>query len=198
MAQLIGLGGYAFSGKDAFADVLEKHGWYKTYMSRYLRKSLEVLNPVVGHNAFGEDIRFAELIEKHGYEIAKENAEVRRLLQVLGTEVGRELYHKDFWLDLCFNDVNRELHRGNDVVVTGIRYPNELQMVNSFGGKNVWVSRPGHSAVNTHSSDNTLAMDHFDYVFDNNGTLADLEQSVPKFVGYVMEIPTGKQIDAED
>ena len=190
MANLIGLGGYAYSGKDAFADVLEGLGWYKTYMSKYLRQSLEVLNPIIGYDVLtGEVTRFKDAIDQLGYEEAKTKAEVRRLLQVFGTEVGRELYAQDFWLDLCFKDVDREMRNGNDVVVTGIRYHNELKMINKFGGKSVWVSRPGHAAINGHSSDNTLKMEDFDHIFDNNGTLADLDHAVPEFVRVEMDIP---------
>lgn len=190
MSYLIGLGGYAFSGKDAFADVLVKHGWYKTYMSKWLRKSLEVLNPIIGQD-MATYLRFSDVVNELGYEEAKKIPEVRRLLQALGTEVGRNLYDEDFWLDLCFRDVISEMHKGNDVVVTGIRYKNELEKIRSIGGKSVWVSRPGFAAVNEHSSDNSLVPQDFDYSFDNNGELNDLMSSVPRFVGYGMDIPTG-------
>lgn len=189
MSNLIGLGGYAYAGKDAFADVLEKRNWYKTYMSKYLRQSLEILDPVVGVDDYGNPVRFAETIRTHTYEGAKEIPEVRRLLQMLGTDVGRELYGKDFWLDLCFSEVVRELRHEHDVVVTGIRYHNELKRIEALGGKSVWVSRPGRAPVNSHSSDNTLGMDDFDYIFDNNGTLLDLDRAVPAFVKSVMDIP---------
>lgn len=183
MSSLIGLGGYVYSGKDAFADVLENRlGWYKTYMSKALRESLEVLNPWVAFDTKGRLIRFAELVKELGYEKAKEFPEVRALLQRMGTEVGRKLWNEDFWVDLCFDDAIKHLERGKPTVVTGIRYPNELKVIQNLGGTSVWVSRPGYSAVNAHSSDNSLVEEDFDFIFKNDGTLEDLDDKVPEFL----------------
>ena len=183
MGHLIGLGGYAYAGKDAFADVLEKNlGWYKTYMSKALRESLETLNPIVGLDVRDHVLRFKEAIEILGYEEAKKLPEVRALLQRMGTEVGRKLWSEDFWVDLCFKDAVKQLEAGRNVVITGIRYPNELFAVESLSGTSVWVTRPENYAVNDHSSDNSLTSEDFDYTFKNEGTLEDLETTVPEFL----------------
>lgn len=183
MGKLIGLGGYAYAGKDAFADVLEQDlGWYKTYMSKALRQSLEVLDPIVD-TFLGRPVRFSEAINAHGYEEAKKNPEVRALLQRMGTEVGRKLWNDNFWVDLCFGDVADKLMMKNrNVVVTGIRYPNELHRIQNLSGVSIWITRPGYLAVNEHSSDNTLCPDDFDHTFSNHGTLEDLKVTVPEFI----------------
>jgi hypothetical protein len=184
MSALIGLGGYAYSGKDAVADVLENDlGWFKTYMSKALRQSLEVLNPIVATDDRGYFLRFKEVIDKYGYEKAKERREIRALLQRMGTEVGRKLWNENFWLDICFGEVaDQMLMKGRNVVVTGIRYPNEMARIQNMGGITVWVSRPGYVAVNEHSSDNSLDLSEFDHIFNNDGTLEDLKVSVAQFV----------------
>lgn len=185
MTTVIGLGGYAYSGKDAFADILEQElDWYKTYMSKALRECLEVLNPIIEHDFLDDKfVRFGDLISQVGYEKAKENKEVRALLQRMGTEVGRKLWNENFWVDLCFSDVADKLMRKcRNVVVTGIRYHNELNRISTFSGVSIWVDRPGYSAVNEHSSDNTLTKWDFDYVFTNSGTLEDLKTTVPAFL----------------
>ena len=183
MGNLIGLGGYAYAGKDAFADVLEKNlGWYKTYMSKALRESLETLNPIVGLDVRDHILRFKEAIEILGYEEAKKLPEVRALLQRMGTEVGRKLWSEDFWVDLCFKDAVKQLEAGRNVVITGIRYPNELFAIQSLSGTSVWVTRPENHAVNEHSSDNSLTPEDFDYTFKNEGTLEDLDTTVQEFL----------------
>ena len=186
MGNLIGLGGYAYSGKDAFADVLEKNlGWYKTYMSKALRESLEVLNPIVDMDFYTGSVkitRFKDIVDLLGYEKAKENREVRALLQRMGTEVGRKMFSEDFWLDLCFKDAVKQLEAGRNVVITGIRYPNELFAIQSLSGTSVWITRPENHAVNEHSSDNSLTPEDFDYTFKNEGALEDLETTVPEFL----------------
>lgn len=186
MTNLIGLGGYAYAGKDAFADVLEKNlGWYKTYMSKALRESLEVLNPIIDMDFYTGSVkitRFKDIVDLLGYEKAKENREVRALLQRMGTEVGRKMFSEDFWLDLCFKDAVKQLEAGRNVVITGIRYPNELFAIQSLSGTPVWITRPENHAVNEHSSDNSLTPEDFDYTFKNEGTLEDLETTVPEFL----------------
>lgn len=186
MTNLIGLGGYAYAGKDAFADVLEKNlGWYKTYMSKALRESLEVLNPIIDMDFYTGSVkitRFKDIVDLLGYEKAKENREVRALLQRMGTEVGRKMFSEDFWLDLCFKDAVKQLEAGRNVVITGIRYPNELFAIQSLSGTPVWITRPENHVVNEHSSDNSLTPEDFDYTFKNEGTLEDLETTVPEFL----------------
>jgi len=183
MAKLIGLGGYAGVGKDAFADVLVQHGWYKTYMSKKLRESLEVLNPLIKiDRETGLVYRFADVVKFKGYEGAKKHPEVRRLLQLLGTEVGRNMFGKNFWVDLCLKEVDDIMSSEENVVITGIRYQNELDCYSRSGRKTIWVYRPGYSPVNDHSSDNSLGEEDFDVLFSNNGDLIDLARAVPRFI----------------
>jgi len=196
---LIGLGGYATSGKDAVADVLvQDFGFRKTYMSKPLERALLVLNPTV---RVEQDERralpvkfdwrtsamggpwfksYADLHAEVGYDASKTVADVRRLLQLLGTEVGREMFDKNVWVNLVFREVQH--WRGLDgvpVVVTAIRFLNELHQINDAGGISVWVARPGIGPVNTHVSDNALGSRHFDFGFANTtSSLDDLSAAV--------------------
>lgn len=178
--KLIVIGGYATSGKDAVANILvEELGWYKTYMSRALEKALLTLDPYIPvdliQNTF---IRYTEWHFSVGYDESKKNPEVRRLLQSLGTEVGRDMFDQDVWLNLVCDDVTNKMKAEKNVVVTGIRYPNELLRFETLGALSLWIERPGVQAVNTHSSDNTLQKNDFDICFVNGGTLENLATQV--------------------
>ena len=176
MTTLVGLGGYAYAGKDAVADVLEDHGWFRTYMSSPLERALVTLNPFIEYDRGFFPTRYAEFHKQVGYSKSKRHPEVRRLLQSLGTEVGRDILGKDVWLNAVFKQVEEAKPR--PAAVTGIRYHNELDRIRSEGGVAVWVSRPGYGPINGHSSDNTLGPQDFDLVLHNNGTLDDLAQTV--------------------
>ena len=179
--RLIGIGGYAGSGKDAVADILEdSHGFYGTFMSQPLNAALCRLNPQVEVRP-GEVFRYVDLIAQLGYTRAKELPEVRRLLQAMGTEVGRDMFGQTIWVDLMRNNL-AAYEPDDDVVVTGIRFPNEASMIHELGGELWWTYRPGYGPVNSHSSDNTLSLRHFDRVVVNDGTLEDLEQLVTKML----------------
>ncbi len=180
---LIGVGGYAFSGKDTLADLLvERHGFYKTYMSKPLEQALLALDPLVPkqHSTrFGEEAieRYSEQHRALGYDRSKENPEVRRLLQRLGTEVGRNMFGESVWVDAMLRDV-----AGHErAVVTGIRFRNELEAIQDAGGTTVWVDR-GLGPVNDHASDNTLRPMDFDDVVGNYGPLSDLAAVADLFV----------------
>lgn len=191
---LIGLSGYATSGKDAVADRLrDAYGFTKLYMSQELERALLKLNPWIPIDASSSApeadllikgilpniswIRYAEMHDLIGYDASKTNPEVRRLLQVLGTEVGREMIDQDLWVRLVFRKVDDAMGAGHDVAITGIRYPNELEWVRRRGGVVVWVDR-GLAPVNGHTSDNSLGQEHCDLTLINWGTLDDLYTGV--------------------
>ena len=179
--RLIGIGGYAGTGKDAVATILEdSHGFYGTFMSQPLNAALCRLNPQV-EVRHGEVFRYVDLINQLGYTKAKELPEVRRLLQAMGTEVGRDMFGQTVWIDQLRNYLAAQ-KPDDDVVVTGIRFPNEASMIRELGGELWWMYRPGYGPVNSHSSDNSLSLRHFDRVVVNDGTLEDLEQLVTKML----------------
>lgn len=180
---IIGLGGYATSGKDAVADLLcENHRYRKTYMSKPLEAALLALDPLVeAGDAY--PVRYSLVHRLEGYDASKRHPEVRRLLQNLGTEVGRAMLGENVWVDLAFAEVAR-LHDGSHVAITGIRFRNELDAVRARGGLAVWVDR-GLEPVNGHASDNTLGPLDFDVILKNDGTLDDLERRVATFVEWM-------------
>jgi hypothetical protein len=143
-------------------------------MSKPLEKALLILNPIVDRNM---NLRYSEVHEAVGYDESKKIPEVRRLLQTLGTEVGRNLMGEDVWLNKVIEDTMLHWPKQN-VVVTGVRYPNELQGFKNSAARHslesVWIERPGVKAINAHSSDNTLSRSDFDMYCINSGTLEDL------------------------
>lgn len=173
----IGVGGYATAGKDAFADVLEEQGFYRTAMSAPLNEILKVLNPYV-RDENGYVARYAEFEELCGYTRIKKIPEVRRLLQVLGTEVGRKMIDPDVWVKLAV----KSMMPHPNAAVTGIRFPNEMRLIREHGGLLVWIDRPGVAPVNTHESDNTLTELDFDVVVHNDGSLEDLHEKTRNYL----------------
>lgn len=165
----VGVGGYATSGKDAFADFLVDEGFTKTYMSEPLERILLTLNPII-YTEGDRVVRYADLHAQVGYARSKQVAEVRRLLQVLGSEVGRDMISADIWVDLMVKSIANV----QNAVITGIRFPNELVAVRRHGGALVWIERPGVHPVNVHKSDNTLTELDFDLIVHNDGSLEDL------------------------
>ena len=199
-AHLIGLGGYQEHGKDAAADALVlDRGWVKMGMSQPLNAALTVMNPWVKlswieNYEYPEALkalwlaeqtgfaRYADLVEAVGYTDTKLHKDARDYLRLLGTEVGRAMFGEDVWVDAAVRTITGHLRSGRSLAVTGIRYRNELDMIESLGGTTVWVERPGHPVPDTtHSSETTLGADDFMVCVENSGTLTELNEAAVRF-----------------
>jgi hypothetical protein len=108
-----------------------------------------------------------------GWEGAKNSyPEVRRFLQNLGLGA-RTVFGDDFWVDRALTLAVKD---GN-VVFPDVRFENEADAIRSAGGKVIRIDRPGHVATG-HVSETGLVGYDFDKVFDNGGSIQDLQTAV--------------------
>jgi len=172
--QVIGISGYARSGKDTVAEKLAEVGYVRGSFADAIREALYRLNPTVG-----EELLKAK-VDRLGWETAKAIPEVRELLQRFGTEVGREMFGDNIWIDYLFDS----LSDGSKIVIPDVRYPNEADAITVLGGA-VWrVERDGVNAINGHISDSAMNDYSFDTVVYNNGTIEELYQWVESELHY--------------
>jgi hypothetical protein len=193
MPVVVGFTGYAQSGKDTAAEFLVEKGFRRLAFADILRTSLYALNPIVDvdHShvftgggelaaTFDTTLRVRDIVDGIGWDRAKvEYPEIRQLLQRLGTEVGRELFGENFWVER----VTRQIHNGDRVVITDVRFPNEEAAVHNLGGKVFRIVRPGNGAANTHASEQQVDRLFVDGVIPNNGSLAEYKEAVLSAVG---------------
>ncbi|WP_217181629.1 hypothetical protein [Streptomyces sp. AC495_CC817] len=191
---LIALGGRLRSGKDVVADwLVEKHGFVKIGMSDALHEAMLAIDPIIDEHAVAADegvlvhrIHYSEAIASEGYVEAKKRPEVRRLLQNLGTEVGRDMIGENVWVNIMARKIDDHRGAGHPVVVTGIRFPNEVQMVRDLAGTAVWIERPGeHAPTSTaaaHPSETSVQSSDFDDVIVNDGSLGELQAKASELV----------------
>jgi hypothetical protein len=167
---IIGLSGYAQSGKDSTAELLcLNYGYRRIAFADAMREVLLTLNPKLGNITY-----LSDLVDDYGWDVAKKNFEVRRLLQVIGTEVGRSMFGENFWIDLALSGIKSE----DKVVISDVRFPNEADAIKKLGGI-VWrINRRNHSAVNGHASEHAMDNYMFNHVIYNDGTLDDLSEEV--------------------
>lgn len=167
---LIGLSGYARSGKDTVAELLcLNYGYKRVSFADPMRQALYVLSPKLDNI-----VRLSEYVDDYGWDVAKQNQEVRRLLQVFGTEVGRKMFGLDFWIDIALKDLSGD----TQVVISDVRFPNEADAIAKLGGS-VWrINRKNHSAVNGHASEHAMDNYMFNHVIYNDETLDDLSDEV--------------------
>jgi hypothetical protein len=169
---IIGLSGYAQTGKDTVAEHLVNHyGFTRIAFADPIREALYALDPPLNDYPGLPGVRLAWIVDKSGWESVKQDSlEVRRMLQRLGTEVARNQWGDGFWVDLAMAKANKL----DNVVITDVRFPNEYNAIAESGGQ-VWrVNKPGVFAVNAHASETALDGHTFDWNIPNYGTREDL------------------------
>lgn len=171
--EVLGIAGYARSGKDTVAKKLMDYGYINMSFAEPIKEAMYMLNPKVAYDM--EDLDYQHIIDTYGIDDAKvKYPEVRRLLQVFGTEVGRSMFGEDVWVDMAMDN----MPDGAKVVFTDVRYPNEANAIRNFGGEIWWVEREGVGPLNDHPSENSLNEYLFNYRVKNNGSVEELEQKV--------------------
>lgn len=131
-------------------------------------------------------VRLSHVVRAVGETASKEVPDVRQFLQRLGTDVGRNMFHRDVWVKAAGRKISELSASGKNVIITGIRYPNELAMVQELGGMTFWVERPDMPVDDSdgHESEHSLAPRDFEHVIMNAGTLGDLRAQVRSWVSF--------------
>lgn len=169
---IIGLSGFAGSGKDEVAKILvEEYDFAHAAFADLIRKFLWEINPRVN-----QYFTLQRAIEAVGWDNAKKSAEVRRLMQDLGVGA-RTLFGENFWIDRLWEDL-AETPTIYHVAISDVRFTNEAEAIKKEGGKVFRVTRPGVLAVNGHISELALNDYNFDEEILNDGTIDDLRSTV--------------------
>jgi hypothetical protein len=174
---LIGLSGYAGSGKDEAAAALVVGGWRRDAFADRLRSFLYALDPWVTVSVDVGVARLSKLVDAYGWDRAKRTfPEIRRLLQRCGTEAGRQVLGAQVWVNALMNDFDPE---NEALVVTDVRFPNEADAIREAGGVVVRIERPGvgpHTDPGGWVHESDVALDHYDFdvTVKNDGTIEEL------------------------
>lgn len=181
--KLIGLTGYARSGKDTIGSrLVNEHGFVRVAFADAVRDATYTLNPQLSYDRDVWTVQ--EIVDQHGWEWCKTHVpEIRRLLQVMGTEVGRGIFGESSWTDIAVRKIAEYANVESlvvgvtaKVVVTDVRFANEADLIHDLGGQ-VWkVERSGFGPVNAHASE---VLDfEVDRIVDNNTDIKGLFSKV--------------------
>ena len=182
----IALIGRMGSGKDAIAAHLcSAHGYTRIAFADGVRDMALEIDPLIAGrtviNMFGdagnEVFRLSEIVGEAGWDAAKrEHPEVRRILQHCGMTVRR--LQSYLWLNAGLAKLDALDFA--DAVFTDVRFTNEADALRDRGFAVVRVVRASAQAAEgaQHVSETELDDYPVDDVVYNDGSLADLAQSV--------------------
>lgn len=144
MGKLIGIMGLIGSGKGAMAEYLMQAKGYKR---------LSFADPVKDAAAgmFGwnrsmlqgdteESRKWREEKDVFWSKVLERPFSPRIALQEIGTEVGRNYFHPDIWLKNLEKKILDDAGH-SDFVIDDCRFPNEIELIQSMGGKTFVVER---------------------------------------------------------
>jgi len=194
---IIGLVGFIGSGKGTVGDLFSEKGFYKDSFASPLKDAVSIIfgwprellegdTEVSRHWREQPDLYWSEKFDK--------DFSPRIALQLMGTEAGRDVFHPDIWV---ISLLNRS--KDKDVVVTDVRFKNEINYIEDNGGIIVRVKRgkepdwfklaseanegfysalKGMEDLGIHKSEWDWIGHKFEYVIENNGTIQDLGDKV--------------------
>jgi hypothetical protein len=201
---IIGLVGFIGSGKGTVGDLLHtQYGYATDSFARPLKDAVaaifgwdrDMLEGNTVQSRAWREVPDAFWSEKFGYPFTP-----RQALQLMGTEAGRNVFHKQVWVISLL-----QRNQGRDVVVTDVRFKNEVQALHDAGGIIVRVRRGPEpewyeTALNAnqgdpvalasmmfsspliHSSEWDWIGSNINHTIYNDGRLADLQDNVRHLV----------------
>ena len=181
MSLLIGLCGHAGAGKDTVRQFLANdHGFTGLAFADPLRDMVMALldHVYANHYATRRDLKEVD--------VPVIGASYRKLAQTLGTEWGRQTIRESLWADIAMAKARLAMARGEHVVISDVRFPNEVKAIRWHGGVIWTVTRPQLIAVRDHVSEALARSDAAglaDHIICNDGTLGQLRERVANAVG---------------
>ena len=171
---IVGMMGYAQSGKDTAASALVDIGFERLAFAEGVRALAEAVNPLVYQYELRKASKYNTVVRTYGYEYAKnpDVSTVRDVLVGFGAGV-RKVLGEDAWVAPVRERLLEEPER--NFVITDVRYANEAKMIRERGGYVVWVVRPGVVAA---SSEERRSLAEFfpDFTVRNDGTEDELRE----------------------
>jgi len=138
---LVGLIGFAGSGKGTAADILvEKMGYHKLSFADTLKDATAIIfgwERALLEGDTKESREFRECPDPFWTEKFGRPFTPREALQKMGTEAGRDVFHEDLWI----YTLEHKLEKYPNVVIADVRFQNEIAFIRKKGGSIIRVKR---------------------------------------------------------
>jgi AmiR/NasT family two-component response regulator len=196
---IVAVVGAISSGKDTFCEHLRDHAKQRgitTIEIKFADALRESMAPALGVTAEFLASREGKAHMFEEFDIDGRSAH-QKFAQAL-----RDHFHPDVWVVAAKNFYQRTMATipkgAGDVMVlvSDLRYPNELEWIRSFGESSyvIRVMRDTEEAPTTHVSEQYWSQMTVDEEFNNNNTLKELNERAESLVAkWVVEKLTGSQ-----
>lgn len=199
---IIGLVGFIGSGKDTVASKFISYGCTKDSFAAPLKDACAAVFGWPRELLEGDTVESREFRETPDMfwtrKLGIDNFTPRLALQLVGTDVLRNHFSKDIWLNSLEYRIRTRRDAGDCVVISDVRFKNELELIKDLNGTVIWVQRgelpawyddavkanEGNAISrkimqtrwrDVHESEWNWVGTPVDFVIKNNGTLEELD-----------------------
>lgn len=140
---IIGICGFIGSGKGTIGNRLsDKWNFKKDSFAAPLKDAVSIIfnwdrKMLEGNTK--ESREWREKIDDYWSDVLDKEITPRLVLQLFGTESIRDVFGEDIW---ALSLINRYKNNNEDIVVTDVRFKNEIQAIRNEGGK-IWHVKRG-------------------------------------------------------
>ena len=141
MKKIIGLVGFIGNGKSTVGDHLVECGYTSVSFAASLKDCVAAIfswDRELLEGATAQSRRWREIPDKYWSDKLGKDVTPRWALQYMGTEVMRNHFFNDIWVASLEKRISQ---LDKNIVVTDVRFPNEIKMIRENGGELWWVSR---------------------------------------------------------
>jgi hypothetical protein len=139
---IVGFVGFIGSGKDTAADYLVNfHGYRRDSFANTLKDAVACVfgwDRVLLEGRTKEAREWREQPDTWWSDRLGRNITPRLMLQLWGTEVCRNGFHDDIWIASLENKMRKT---GDNIVISDVRFPNEIKAIHNAGGIVVRIKR---------------------------------------------------------
>lgn len=183
---IIGLMGPMGSGKDTVAQILKKWNFQKLAVADRLKDIVAQLFHWPREYLEGtteETRKWRETVDEWwAKRLGMSMLTPRFVLQTLGTQAIRTNFHPDLLIASMERELDKLIEQNINVVITDLRFHNEIDMVRSKGGKIIKITRNDSDAKSSHVSETSFLSEKPDYIISNDGSLEDLENTIEQMI----------------
>lgn len=202
---IIGVCGFIGSGKDTVADYLVNfHEFRRESFADSLKDSVAAVfgwDRTMLEGRTKQSREWREQVDKWWADrLSMPTLTPRWMLQYWGTEVCRRNFHDDIWIASIENKLRQS---GDNIVISDVRFPNEINAIKKMEGKIVWVTRGelpkwydtavqarkgsnqhinDMKEMDIHSSEWAWVGTDFDHVIANDGSIDDLYANIRSII----------------
>jgi hypothetical protein len=178
LPKIIGLCGRKRVGKGTMAEILSaRFGYGQISFAQPMRWMLDGVHSCIPH-LFDVDVWSDEFKEEtHPVFLGRTG---RHILETLGTEWGRNQIGDNLWTHIAMLRAEEAIADGYRIVISDVRFPNEIEAIHKANGLVYYISRPGHDEGEaTHVSDEAhKSRELCDYEIINDSSLEDFKEGV--------------------